>query len=121
MAQLHKTFNTGLMTITANNIGIYVGNNEVIIINDLNVVGITNFSLMIKNYSTFGTIQNVKVYGSHNGMDFYLIQDDVYPNNILPTHIEYSNFYGLTSVMRITATADIDGTNMDIYLQGSTI
>jgi hypothetical protein len=121
MSQNVKSFTTGIITTTANNLSLFIGDVETIILNDVNVFGTTNFALMIKNQSAFGTIIDVTAYGSQNGVDFYIIQDNLYPNSILPGTVGYSNFFGLTTTLRITAIANIADTQIDVYLQASTM
>lgn len=118
--QHNQNYQVGTRLLVSTNLNIFIPTEETIILEDVFVYGLTNFSVTVKNKGPSGKITNIKIYGSPNGIDFYLVQEDLFPSGIDTNTIEYANFFTLTIVMRITATSDTEDINADIWFHGNT-
>lgn len=116
---MQKTFyNTNLQSMRAINTGLFVYSTyESIVLDYISINGLTNFGLEIKNYGA-GNITDVSVYGSPNGIDYFLIKDNLFGGLIIPGTIQHAEFTAVSGFLRISVQTDTN-TNIDVYLHGN--
>jgi len=90
---------------------------ESVVIDKLNINGLTGFGVEIKNNSISGNVTNVSTYGSPNGIDYYPIENNLFQTNIGPGELKHVEFGLITGFLRITVQTDAD-INIDIYVHG---
>lgn len=117
MAQNYNKYNTVPQYFIVKNINLFLPNEETIVLDSVDANSGTHFALTVKNYGP-GDIQNVKIYGSPNGKEYYLLENNLFSSTINDGYIDHSEFTCLTSFLRATITADMDGTHVDIYMRG---
>lgn len=116
---MQKTFyNTNLQSLRSLNTNLFVYSAyESIVIDRVSITGITNFGLEIKNNST-GNITTVCIYGSPDGIDYFIQEPNAFPGSIGPGELQHSEFTLVSGFVRVTVQTDTD-INIDVYLHGN--
>jgi hypothetical protein len=119
---MQKTFyNTNLHSLRAFDTNLFVYSvYESIVLDRISVNGITSFGLELKNNSVTGNITEVSVYGSPNGIDYFLQESSVFSGVIEPGSIQHTEFSIITGFLRISVKTDMD-INIDVYLHGNIV
>ncbi len=119
MSQLDRVFPMNLYALHSTNIGINVYSGyETIVLDRVNTPTITNFAITVKNNNNSGNLTKINVYGSPNGIDYFLYADHLFSGVIAPHKIEHREFTMVSLFVRIAVESDAD-INIDMYLHGS--
>lgn len=120
--QTFNKYNDVPYSFLATNTNIYLTTQEIIILDEIDTNGITSFAVTINNKTnSTGSVLTVIVYGSEDGVNWYILQDDIFPNHITSGTVQHSEFFNLAGTIRITATASNNNTNIDVYFRGASI
>lgn len=121
MPQVTRPLIASVACLYSYNLNVFINPSyENIILEKVPIVGLTNFSITISNNSSIGKITNIIVYGSADGHKYYLSNDNIFDDDILPNTVKHVEFSLLTLFIRITCQAD-DNINLDVHLQGNNI
>lgn len=120
MSQTYRTYPISPYYFVASNLDVYLPATEAIVFNDISTAGITNFSLTVKNRSSTGVITQIIIYASADGVDYFPLYDNLFPDGIQSNELIHAEFYCLVHILRVTAISDEDGTLIDIYMRGTT-
>lgn len=111
-------YNTNLQSLRASNVNLYVYSAyESIVLDNVAVTGQTNFGIGLKNNGP-GTVFDVSIYGSPNGVDYYLIESGLFNTNIHTDELKHVEFSHVTGFLRVSVQVDADA-NLSIYLHGN--
>lgn len=119
---MQKTFyNTNLQSLRALNTNLFVYSvYESIVLDKVAITGITSFGLEVKNNGSSGNVTRVCVYGSPNGIDYFLQETNAFSSSIVPGDIQHVEFNVVTGFLRVSVYTDAD-TNIDVYLHGNIV
>ena len=120
MSQEYNAYSLIPYYFVAKNLDIFVSNTETIVLDNVYCGAVTTFALTIKNKNSSGKITNVSVYGTPNDVDYFIVNNDLFPNGITHNNIDHTEFYALVGKMRVTVTTDTSELNLDVYLRGTT-
>jgi hypothetical protein len=119
MSQTFNKYNDVPYSFLSTNRNIFVDTNETIILDEISVNAISNFGVTIVNQSDYGSIVDVIVYGTEDGVNWFILQGDIFPMPILSNTAQHSEFYGMVGTARITARANASNVNIDVYFRGT--
>lgn len=111
----------GDIHLYAQNKNLFVGNQETIILDNLQVMGLSSFNLIINNNTgqPTDTITQVSIYAREDELeDYYLIKDNVFPYTVPGGEIQNYSFSVLVKTLRITAVSS-SNSNLNVYMHGN--
>ena len=121
MPQKNRQYVLSPYTIHTYNRGLHLyPNYEIVVLEGVVVSGITNLSLEIKNSSGSGNIVSVIIYGSPDGIDYFVLDNELFPSKITPGQLVHEEFTVVTKFIRVTVEAT-ENIIMDIHLHGITV
>lgn len=119
MAQIDRAYPQMLYALHSRNENIIIYNgSETIVLEDVSTPTITNFAITAKNNSIAGNLTKISVYGSANGIDYFLFKNNLLQTSLLPGTIQHLEFIIVTLFIRITVVSNAD-INVDLHLHGS--
>jgi len=115
----HSSYYLTTQSLRAHNLNVFVYSvYESIVLDHINIAGLSNLSLEIKNNSASGNIIDVSTYGSPNEVDYFPIENNLFNATIGPGEFKHVEFNVTTGFLRVTIRTDAN-INVNVYMHGN--
>jgi hypothetical protein len=97
---------------------VYMAYNS-IVLDNISIDGVSNMALEINNANLAGNVTDAAIYGSPDGVNYFLLHDNIFAGNVGPSTFSHKEFTGTTGFIRVVISSDTD-MNIDVYFHGNT-